>query len=259
MAKIEYEKKGPIAYITLNRPESMNAIDFEMIEIMDAAWNDFKADDGMRVAILSSSGKHFCAGFDIMSMAGKLGKEQFTWNKSSMFGDRNINPVEHGVQKPIVAALNGNVNGAGLWLALTSDIRLATPETSFGLGEVRINFPVEFSALLPRYLPLGLATEMLLTARRVKAERFYELGAINALVDQDALMSEAESYARDICAGAPLAVSAMKDLVHRGYDLDYQGIMALSARVVTPVVNSQDTMEGIQAFAQKRRPEWKGK
>jgi len=259
MAKIEYEKKGPIAYITLNRPEAMNAIDFEMIDTMDKAWSDFRADDGLRVAILRSSGKHFCAGFDIMSMAEKLGKEQFVWNKSSMFGDRNINPVEHGVQKPIIAALNGNVNGAGLWLALSSDIRIATQETSFGLGEVRINFPVEFSALLPRYMPVGLAAEMLFTACRVNSKRFYELGVINALVEQDALLSEAESYARDICAGAPLAVRAMKELVYQGYDLGYQEIMELSARIVAPVVNSQDTMEGIQAFAQKRRPEWKGK
>jgi len=260
MAKIEYEKKGAIAYITLNRPEAMNAIDSEMVDIMDEAWNDFKSDENLRVAILSSSSKNFCAGFDIKNMAERLmGKEKYSWDKSSMFGDKNINPFEHGVQKPIVAALDGNVNGAGLWMALTADIRLATRETSFGLGEVRINFPVEYTALLPRYLPVGVATEMLITARRLSAERFYELGVVNALVERDALMTEAESYSRDICAGAPLAIRAMKELVHRGYELDYKGIMELSGRVVASVVNSQDTMEGIQAFSQKRKPVWKGK
>ena len=259
MSKIEYEKKGEVAHITLNRPEAMNAIDFEMVEILSDAWNNFKNDESLRVAILSSSSKNFCAGFDIGSMAGKLGKEKYTWDKSSMFGPKNINPIEHGVQKPIVVALDGNVNGAGLWLALTADIRLATRETKFGLGEVRINFPVEFTALLPRYLPVGIASEMLITARGLSAQRFYDLGILNALVTQDMLMTEAESYARDICAGAPLAVSAMKELLKYGHDHDYQEIMDLSGRLVSSVVNAQDTFEGFQAFTQKRKPVWKGK
>jgi enoyl-CoA hydratase/carnithine racemase len=188
-----------------------------------------------------------------------MGKEPYSWDKSSMFGNKNINPVEHGVQKPIIAALDGNVNGAGFFLALMADIRVATRETLFGLTEVRLNFPVEFTALLPRYLPVGVAMEMLITARRQSAERFYELGIINSLVERDALMTEAESYARDICAGSPMAISVMKELMHRSYDHDYNGMMKLSASMVTPVVNSQDTTEALQAFLQKRKPVWKGK
>ena len=259
MAKIEYEKKGQIAYLTLNRPEAMNAIDVEMIEIMGEIWDDFKSNESLRVAILSSSSKNFCPGIDIKSILERMGKEPYSWDKSSMFGNKNINPVEHGVQKPIIAALDGNVNGAGFFLALMADIRVATRETLFGLTEVRLNFPVEFTALLPRYLPVGVAMEMLITARRQSAERFYELGIINSLVERDALMTEAESYARDICAGSPMAISVMKDLMRRSYDHDYNGMMKLSASMVTPVVNSQDTTEALQAFLQKRKPVWKGK
>ncbi len=258
MAKIEYQKQGEIAYITLNRPEAKNAIDFEMIGIMDEAWNDFRDDGNLRVAILASSGKDFCVGFDIMSMAEKMGSEKYSWDKSSMFGTKNINPQEHKVKKPIIAAMDGHVNGAGVWLALSADIRLATRETSFGLREVRINFPVEFSALLPRYLPVGPAMEMLITGRPMGGQRFYEMGAVNALVESDSLMAEAEAYAKDICAGAPLAVGAMKELVYSSYDLDYTGIMELSSRLVPSVVNAQDTMEGISAFIEKRKPDWKG-
>ncbi len=101
--------------------------------------------------------------------------------------------------------------------------------------------------------------EMLITARRQSAERFYELGIINSLVERDALMTEAESYARDICAGSPMAINVMKELMHRSYDHDYNGMMKLSASMVTPVVNSQDTTEALQAFLQKRKPVWKGK
>lgn len=259
MAKIEYQKKDQIAYITLNRPEAMNAIDDEMIEIMGEIWDDFKSNENLRVAILSSSSKNFCPGIDIKTIFDKMGKDKYSWDNSAMFGKKNINPVEHGVQKPIIAALDGNVNGAGLFLALMADIRVATRETLFGLTEVRLNFPVEFTTLLPRCLPAGVAMEMLITARRQRAERFYELGIINSLVERDALMTEAESYARDICAGAPMAISTMKELMRLSYDHDYNGMMELSASLVTPVANSHDTIEGLQAFIQKRKPAWKGK
>lgn len=259
MSKVLYDKDGPIAHITLNRPKAMNAIDFEMIKLLHDIWEDFNADDDLRVALLKSSSENFCVGFDIASIAAKLGQEKYSWDKSSMFGEININPIEHGVKKPIISAMAGNVNGAGLWLALASDIRLATPEAAFGLGEVRINFPVEFTGLLPRYMPASLAAEMLYTARPVGSGRFYELGILNAVVAQDGLLKAAEAYAKDICAGGPLAVRAMKELLQKGPDLDYQAVLNLTDSLITPVVNSLDTMEGIQAFAQKRRPVWQGK
>lgn len=258
MAKVEYQKSSEIAYLTLNRPEAMNAIDFEMLQIMHEAWSDFNEDDSLRVLILNSSSRHFCVGFDVDSIAGKLGEVKYSWDKSSMFGNVNINPIEHGVNKPVICAVDGNVNGAGLWLVLVSDISLATPAASFGLAEARINFPVEFTGLIDRYLPLALASEMLLTARRVGSQRLYDLGVINAVVDREELQSQAESYARDICAGGPLAIKAMKELLSQSHDLDYQAILSLTDRVITPVVNSRDTLEGIEAYAQKRRPVWKG-
>ena len=258
MSKILYEKQGPIARVTLNRPEAMNAIDFDMIQMLHDIWEDFKGDQELRVALLQSSSENFCAGFDIGSLAKTMGQVKYAWDKSSMFGSLNINPVEHGVDKPIIAVVDGNVNGAGLWLTLVSDLRVATERTSFGLGEVRINFPVEFTALLHRYMPTAVAAEMLFTANRMGAQRFHDLGIINALAAPEELKPTAEAYAKAICAGGPLAVRAMKELLQKGPDLDYKAALELSDRLVTPVVNSLDTLEGVQAFAQKRKPEWKG-
>lgn len=259
MAKVEYEKRGEIAFITINRPKAMNALDFEMVGLMHKIWDDFNEDRDLRVAVLTGVGDHFCAGFDIMSMLERRSGDKFDWTQSAIHGDVNCNPIHHGVRKPVVAAVNGNVNGTGLWLMLSADIRIATPETSFGLGEVRLNFPVEFTALLPRFIPFALASEMLITGRNIKAQRFYDLGIINVLVEKDELMDEAKKAAKRICAGGPLAIEAMKQLIHKGYDLDYEAIMKISDEIVSPVVNSQDTKEAMEAFGEKRKPVWKGK
>lgn len=260
MEKVFYEKRGEVAYITLNRPEKMNAVDWDMVEIMHKMWDDFKDDDSIRVAILSGSGNNFCAGFDIMSMLERIGgKSNFSWRTSAIHGDVNCSPLEHNVHKPIIAAVDGSANGTGLYFMLMSDVRLATKEALLGMGEVRINFPVEFTALIPRFMPFGLASEMLITGRNISAQRFYDLGLINAIVDRENLMSEAEAVAKRICAGGPMAISAMKKLLHDGFDMDYSSIMKYSDKVVSPVVNSEDFQEGIKAFAEKRKPMWKGR
>lgn len=259
MSKVLYKKKGEIAYITLNRPERMNTVDWEMVSMMHKIWDDFKDDDNLRVAILNSTGKHFCAAFDVASIISLLDEGKFNWKKSALHGDINCNPIEHQVWKPIVVAVDGIANGIGLWFTLASDIRVATKEALFGFGEVKVNFPVEFTALLVRFMPFALASEMLLTGRNVSAQRFYDLGIINAIVDRDDLMNKAEAVAKDICAGGPASINVMKQLLHSGYDLDYQSIMRLSDSMISPIVNSEDTEEGLRAFTEKRKPIWKGR
>ena len=258
MAKIEYEKNGNIARVTLNRPEARNAVDREMVDTLHELWEDFEKDDAIRVGILTGAGEHFCSGYDVKAINARQ-KEgiAFTWTRSSMFGDKRIGPDGHNVTKPIIAALDGNVNGAGVWLALQSDLRIATERTKFGLGEARFNFPVEFAALISKYIPRAIATEMLFSLKLFDAKRFFELGIINEIVQKDRLMKRAEEIANDLLQKGPLSLRAMKELLN--FDVNYKDKMEFSAQTLVPVVNSEDTKEAVRAFVEKRKPKWKFK
>ena len=141
MSKVLYEKKGKIAYITLNRPK-VNAVDAEMIGELDRIWDDFRDDDNLEVGIVSGAGNIFTAGADIGMIVDLLKGHPFRWRDSGLFGDRRSGPQTHSIWKPLIVAIEKICNGAGLWLALGCDIRIATTGTNFGLGEVRFNFPV---------------------------------------------------------------------------------------------------------------------
>ena len=259
MSKILYEKKDKIAYIKLNRPEKMNAIDREMNQKLDWIWKDFKKDDNVWVAILSGNGGNFCAGFDINVIHEMLKKDKYQLENSSIFGDIRCSPNEHYVYKPIITSIDGVVNGLGTWLALQGDIRISTEETMIGFGEARFNFPVEFSALLTRFLPLAIVSEMLFTAKTIPVQRLYELGIINKIVPRDQLLTEAEKVAADICKCSPTALRVMKELVHKGLDMNYHSAIAFSVSMIASVVNTEDTKEAILAFLEKRKPVWKCK
>jgi len=258
MAKVLYEKKGKIAHITLNRPR-LNVIDFEMVGELDEIWKDFRDDDNLWVAILSGAGGNFSASFDINDFLKLVDSPGFIWRRSAMFGDKSCAPTSHSIWKPIVGALDGIVNGTAIWLALGCDIRIATDRASFAFGEVRLNVPVEFAALLHRYMPQAIISEMLLTGSSLSAERAYNLGLVNKVVPPEQLMPEATTMANALCEGGPMAVRAMKQLIHQGWDLDYDSALALTAKLNTPVVNSEDTREGFKAFIERRKPVWKGK
>ena len=166
-----------------------------------------------------------------------------------MFGDVNINPIEHGVNKPIISIIEGNVNGAGLWLVLASDIRGGHSGGLLWAGErcastSRWNSP----ACSPSTCLFHWPRRCFSPPSRFGAGRFYDLGILNAVVDKEKLAPTAQAYAKAVCAGGPLAVKAMKELLQKGHDLDYGAILSLTGDLITPVVNSQDTMEGIQAF-----------
>ncbi len=261
--KIIYEREGRIAYITLNRPNKLNAIDFEMVRTLSEIWIDFRDDDDLWVAIISGAGGNFSSGFDIGDIASKQSKGSFKLLRdSAMFGEgpeHMLGPSRHNVWKPIIAALDGAVNGAGVWLALESDIRIATPNVKIGLFEGKINFPVEFSAFLTRHMPLAVTMELLITGNVLTADRAYQLGIINKVVDKKDLLKEAEKIANKICENGPLSVRVMKQLVRRSWNLNSEAALALSEALIDPVLSSEDLIEGITAFLEKRKPNWKGK
>jgi enoyl-CoA hydratase/carnithine racemase len=258
MGRVAYEKKDSIAYIVLDNPK-VNAIDPDMVKALDGIWTDFRDDDKISIGILSGANNTFSAGFDIKSLLEKTltGAPYDFLRQSALFGDVNGSSRTHDVWKPLICAMDGAVNGAGLWLSLATDYRIATPETTFGLGELMINFPVEFTGFIIRHMPRAIASELLLTGNRITAERAYSVGIINKVASREELMSEAAQIAHKICSGGPLAVRAMKKLLECSWNMDEHSLLQFTASVINPIVNSADTMEACKAFREKRKPVWR--
>jgi len=261
MRFVLYEKKGKIAYITLNRPEKLNAINPEFLRELIGVWVDFRDDDSLWVAVISGKGKAFCTGADVVGLGedafSTLGRERPSFISTSPA--LQATPTRYGIWKPIIAALHGYVIGAGLWMALGCDIRIAAKDAVFVLPEPKFGLPTTIAALIHYFLPRGIAYEMLLVGDKVDARRAYEVGLVNRLVPNEELMDAATALANRICENAPLAVRAMKEVLERGKDMDYEGALALTEYVFAAAINSEDLKEGYKAFKERRKPEWKGR
>lgn len=253
MMKVIFEKKGPVAYVTINRPEVLNACDFETYTRLTETWSEFRDDKNLRVAIFTGAGERaFCAGSDIKSnYVEKRGREGAKTPYSVMFE----------LTKPIVAAINGHANGGGLEQALASDIRVAAPHAQFGLGEVRLGWLPGGGGTqrLPRLIPLGRALEMLYTGKRIDAQEALRLGLVDYVVPMTDLISRCEEIAREICKSAPLAVQRIKQVALRGLDLPLAEGLRLERDGYESLTRTEDAKEGALAFAEKRPPTWKGK
>jgi enoyl-CoA hydratase/carnithine racemase len=231
LSTIEYEKKDAIAYVTLNRPDKLNAMNEQLHGELARVWADFRDDADLRVAILSGNGRCFSAGADLSGGAPE------SYKYTGEFPD--ISQTQQ-VYKPIIAALHSHVVGYGMWIALDADYRIAT-------------IP---AAWFPKLMPWAIAAEVLLFADRISAERAYDVGMINKVVPADQLMAEAERAAHRICELSPVAVQGMKELMVRGSSLDYGAIDGITGEVQTRVMNSEDRKEGAKAFVEKRTADW---
>jgi enoyl-CoA hydratase/carnithine racemase len=253
MSKVIFEKKGGIAYVTINRPERLNACDYETYGMLAEIWREFRDDAALRVAILTGTGERaFSAGSDIKS------------NYVARPGERPENilgPLMLELYKPIIAAINGHANGGGLEQALTCDIRVAAEHAQFGLGEVRLGWLPGGGGTqrLPRLIPLGRALEMLYTGKRIGAQEALRLGLVDYVVPMDNLMEKCEEIAVEICKSAPLAVQKIKEAVMRGLDMPLGDGIRLEYDLYRWLHTTEDAVEGGRAFAEKRPPLWKGK
>ncbi len=260
MEKVLFEKTGALARVTINRPERMNACDFETYKLLGEAWREVDRDPEIRVAILTGAGERaFCAGSDIKSDYIDSGSGRHAAQGREDAGERPPGLVD--VRKPVIAAINGHANGGGLEQALACDIRVAAEHSQFGLGEVRLGWLPGGGGTqrLPRILPLGRALEMLYTGNRIDAAEALRLGLVDHVVPMAELMSKAESIADEICKSAPLAVQRIKEVALRGLDLPLEQGLRLERDGFRELMQTEDAIEGALAFAEKRQPHWSGK
>ena len=217
MDKVLYEKRNRIGYVTLNRPEALNALDDDINEELWSVWDDFAKDDSLDVAILTGAGKAFCSGADLKTFIPK-------WEKANMLDIRRnvatgigggITRGQHRITKPIVAAINGHAIGGGFELALACDVRIASEKAKFGVFEVRYGLHQGDGGIVRLVAIAGLATalELSLTGREVTAEEAYRLQLVNKIVPHEDLMATAEKYATMIISNSQQAIRSAKETI----------------------------------------------
>jgi len=255
---IDFSLDDGVATVTINRPERRNALDAEHYEALSDAWIRVRDDPAVRVAIITGAGdKAFCAGADIKSWIGRDFELSELWlTQKGQLLNRGLE-----VWKPIIAAVNGVCVGGGVTLLLATDIRIAVEGATFGLPEVKRGvIPANGGTQrVMKQLPHCIAMEMLLTGDAVDAATAARWGLVNKVVPAGELMSVAMDYARRIGANAPLAIQAAKELALRSRDMDLATGLRMEQMVNRILQRSEDTAEAKAAFADKRKPAFKGR
>ena len=256
---IKTERRGAVLEVTLDRPKA-NAIDFATSRIMGEVFTKFRDDPGLRVAILTAAGeKFFCPGWDLKAAASGEAPDS-DYGKGGFGGLQEL----RGLNKPVIAAINGIACGGGLELALSCDMILAADHASFALPEIRSGTVADAASIkLPRRIPYHIAMEMLLTGRWMDAEEAARWGLVNRVVPAKDLMGAARALADDLAAGPPLVFAAIKEIVREAEGMAFQDAMNRVTKsqfeTVERLYRSEDQKEGARAFAEKRDPVWKGK
>lgn len=249
---IIYDKKDKIAYITINRPEAMNALDATTYRELLKAIDDFKHDDSSWVLIITGAGnKAFSAGIDLMSLAPSLTDSKTQAAPTVWFKD---------IFKPIIAAVNGFCFGGAMEILLATDLRIAAENAVFGIREPGwgIMPTCGNTVRLPRQISWCYAMEMLLLADKIAAHEAYRMGLVNRVVPLNQLMPTAESIARRICENGPLAIRATKEAATRSLSLPLDQALVLEFFMGEKIFGTDDVQEGLRSFLEKRKPNFQG-
>lgn len=266
MSELLFEVEDHVAVLTLNRPERMNTISPSMLKEFSRLLRECDLDPQVRVVLLTGSGRAFCAGLDMEQASrgegiGGLGSEGSA--AARMRFDLTDAPpmVLHNLDKPTLCALNGGAAGYGMDLALGCDLRIAADTAKLSAAFTRRGIVPESGGtwLLPRLLGWAKAAEVALTGRTLSAEACLELGLVNRVVPAELLGKEARALAGEIAAGAPLAVQATKRMMRMAMDETFEANVHHVYLQLLPLMQSEDFREGVKAFMEKRKPEFKGR
>lgn len=252
---VEYEKRGPISVLTIRRPEARNAVNSEVAQGMEAAIDRLEAEEDAWVGIVAGEGSVFSAGADLKAIAA--GQAASINTERGGFGGI----VHRERTKPLIAAVDGPALAGGCEIVLACDLVVASTNASFGLPEVKRSLVAAAGGLfrLPRAIPPTVAMEVALTGDPITAQRAFELGLVNELVEPGQALTAAVGLGQRICANAPLAVRESRRIVLAAQTADDDELWSMTGKAFGRILRTEDFSEGPRAFIEKRPPVWKGR
>jgi enoyl-CoA hydratase/carnithine racemase len=259
-AALLFEKKGQTAWLTHNRPQAMNAFNLEMVSLYEEYLPQIAADDDIRVLVVTGSGRAFCTGADLKEVQASSelppGEPDFL--------DRlccNILDVIRDMPQPVIASLNGATMAGGLELAMCADLIVAAKGVQ--IADAHANYGVfpggGGAAILPRLIPLNVAKYLLFTGRPVPAEDLQRFGLVNEIVDADQLQSATQELADELALKSPLALARMKEVANASMDKSRRAALDHEQVLLRKHARSADVQEGLDAFVEKRPPQFPGR
>ncbi len=254
---LKVDIKDKIAILTLNRPEIMNALNFPLLKELNHFITEANFDKEIRVIIITGAGeKAFCAGADLKERRTMSPEEV----KRYIFTIRTTFTAVEYLPKPVIAAVNGVALGGGTELALACDMRIASKNATMGLTETSLAIipGAGGTQRLARIVGKGKAKEMIFLAKRINADEAYEIGLVNKVVEPEKLLDEAISWAQRICENGPIAIEQAKLAINYGTETDIFTGLAFETQCYNVLIPTKDRLEGLQAFKEKRKPQYKG-
>ena len=255
---VVYEKRGKLALITMNRPESLNALNEELHAELASCWEDVKQDEEVQVAIVTGTGRAFCAGTDVKERAFWAAQGKQPPRSYRRDGRGNGLPGGHNINKVLIAAINGICVGGGHGMVLDCDIRIGSTNATFGDMEIKAGMIGRIDKVVRAY-PFAVAMYLGLTGDMISAQQAYQWGFISHLVEPEQLMPKAIEIAEKILANPPMAVAVYRDVALHAVGMTPADAAAYLSHAHKSILASRDYVEAVSAFTEKRKPTYEGR